>query len=270
MKMKYTLPALVLVLSLTACSQKPTLADMKTDSQKVSAALGFGGLRILPAAPELINLDQFTTGTKLSLDEAKSISQSPSDAQKSELLGYAAEEQMKKHFGDLSLDPKAYIVGYDEALSIEKLMKDVGQLAQQNQQKATAENLSKGAAYLEAFAKEAGVVRLPSGLEYKVDKMGAGPKPKSTDTVTVNYEGSLIDGKVFDSSYQRGRPLTFPVSGVIKGWTEVLQLMPVGSTWTVVIPSSLAYGEAGAGGLIPPNSVLKFKIELLGIEKGVK
>jgi FKBP-type peptidyl-prolyl cis-trans isomerase FklB len=133
--------------------------------------------------------------------------------------------------------------------------------------KAAAEtNKAAGPAFLVENAKKPGVVTLPSGLQYKVVKEGAGPKPALTDTVTTHYRGTLIDGKEFDSSYGRGEPTSFPVNGVIKGWTEALQLMPVGSKWELYIPSELAYGERGAGQDIGPNATLVFEIELLGIK----
>ena len=133
--------------------------------------------------------------------------------------------------------------------------------------KAAAEaNKTAGPAFLAENAKKAGVVTLPSGLQYKVITAGTGPKPGLTDTVTTHYKGTLIDGKEFDSSYSRGEPTSFPVNGVIKGWTEALQLMPVGSKWELYIPSDLAYGERGAGGDIGPNATLVFEIELLGIK----
>ena len=102
-------------------------------------------------------------------------------------------------------------------------------------------------------------------LQYKVLTEGNGPKPSATDTVTVNYRGTLIDGKEFDSSYKRGQPASFPVNGVIKGWTEALQLMPVGSKWQIFIPADLAYGDRGAGADIGPGATLIFEVELLSI-----
>ena len=114
-------------------------------------------------------------------------------------------------------------------------------------------------------AKE-GVVTLESGLQYKVITNGEGKKPALPDTVTCNYKGTTIDGAEFDSSYKRGEPASFPVGGVIKGWTEALQLMPVGSKWMLYIPSELAYGDRGAGAAIAPGSTLIFEIELLGIK----
>ena len=121
-------------------------------------------------------------------------------------------------------------------------------------------------AYLEANKEAEGVVTLPSGLQYRILKKGTGAVPTDTSQVEVNYEGRLIDGTVFDSSYQRGKPATFACNQVIKGWTEALQLMPVGSTWELFIPYNLAYGERGNQG-IPPFSTLIFKVELLNIVK---
>jgi FKBP-type peptidyl-prolyl cis-trans isomerase len=110
------------------------------------------------------------------------------------------------------------------------------------------------------------VVALPDGLQYKVLTPGNGPKPSASDTVVCNYKGTLIDGKEFDSSYKRGQPATFPVSGVIKGWTEALQMMPVGSKWQLFIPPDLAYGERQAGPDITPGSTLVFEVELMSIQ----
>lgn len=119
--------------------------------------------------------------------------------------------------------------------------------------------------FLSENKKKTGVVSLPSGLQYKVIKMGTGPKPKATDRVTVHYKGTLIDGTEFDNSYTRGEPATFTVNQVIKGWTEALQLMPVGSKWIIYLPPDLAYGEQGAGEVIEPNSLLIFEVELIKI-----
>lgn len=128
-------------------------------------------------------------------------------------------------------------------------------------------NKKQGEAFLAENKKKEGVTTLPSGLEYKVIKTGNGKKPKADDTVTVNYKGTLLDGTEFDSSYRRGTPTTFPVKGVIPGWTEALQLMDVGSKWQLFIPPQLAYGERGTpGGIIGPNAVLIFEVELISIQ----
>jgi FKBP-type peptidyl-prolyl cis-trans isomerase len=131
---------------------------------------------------------------------------------------------------------------------------------------ASEKNKKEGEDFLAANKSKEGVVALPSGLQYKVIKAGEGQKPTAKDTVVCNYRGTLIDGTEFDSSYKRGQPATFPVGGVIKGWTEALQLMPVGSKWQLFVPSELAYGERGAGGEIGPNATLVFEVELLSIQ----
>jgi FKBP-type peptidyl-prolyl cis-trans isomerase len=135
------------------------------------------------------------------------------------------------------------------------------------QEKAGAANLAAGKAFLESNKTKSGVKTTASGLQYEVLKEGSGQKPKATDTVTVNYEGKLLSGKVFDSSIARKQPATFPLNGVIKGWTEGLQLMGVGAKYRFYIPSELAYGPNGAGGSIGPNEVLVFEVELLSIGK---
>jgi FKBP-type peptidyl-prolyl cis-trans isomerase FklB len=127
-------------------------------------------------------------------------------------------------------------------------------------------NLKEGQEFLAANKSKEGVVTLPSGLQYKILQAGTGPKPTTSDSVVCNYRGTLIDGKEFDSSYKRGQPATFPVSGVIKGWTEALQLMPVGSKWQLFVPAELAYGARGAGPGIGPNSTLIFEVELISIQ----
>ena len=124
----------------------------------------------------------------------------------------------------------------------------------------------EGQRFLEENAKKEGVVTTPSGLQYKVLDEGFGPRPKATETVKVHYKGTLIDGTQFDSSYDRGEPISFPLNGVIRGWTEGVQLMPVGAKYEFYIPYNLAYGEKGAGGVIPPYATLVFVVELLGIE----
>lgn len=127
-------------------------------------------------------------------------------------------------------------------------------------------NQAEGKKFLADNAKKKGVVTLPSGVEYKVIKTGTGPKPTLDDTVVANYEGRLLNGKIFDSSYKRGEPATIPLNKVIKGWQEVLPKMAVGSKWEVFIPPELAYGDREAGGVIGPDSTLVFKIELLSIK----
>jgi len=123
----------------------------------------------------------------------------------------------------------------------------------------------EGNKFLEQNKKRPGVITLPDGLQYEIITKGTGPIPTAKDTVSANYIGTLINGTEFDNSYKRGEPLTIPVSGVIRGWTEALELMPVGSKWKLFIPSDLGYGDRGAGGAIPGGAALIFEIELLNI-----
>jgi FKBP-type peptidyl-prolyl cis-trans isomerase FklB len=143
---------------------------------------------------------------------------------------------------------------------------DVRKRQEAKLQVAGETNKQEGEAFLAANKTQEGVVALPSGLQYKILKEGTGPKPAATDSVVCNYRGTLLNNTEFDSSYKRGQPITLPVNGVIKGWTEALQLMPVGSKWQLFVPSELAYGARGAGGAIGPNATLVFEIELLSIQ----
>jgi len=146
-----------------------------------------------------------------------------------------------------------------------EVQNEVHKEQQEKAHQAAATNKTEGEAFLAANKAKEGVVTLPSGLQYKVLTAGTGPKPTASDQVVCNYRGTLINGTEFDSSYKRGQPATFGVGQVIKGWTEALQLMPVGSKWQLFIPSSLAYGERGAGAEIGPNATLIFEVELLSI-----
>lgn len=155
-----------------------------------------------------------------------------------------------------------------EALQKTLMAKQQEQAAkQQEQAKVVAEkNKKDGEAFLAANKKKDGVITMPSGLQYKVLTAGKGKSPKATDTVTVNYKGSLIDGTEFDSSYKRGKPASFPLNQVIPGWTEAVQLMKEGAKWELYVPSNLAYGERGAGANIGGNATLIFEVELLSIK----
>ena len=184
---------------------------------------------------------------------------------------------------DLDLNAKAVAAGITDAFA-DKLsltpeeMKQVltafqGELMakmETRQKAAGEENLKKGQAFLEANAKKEGVKTTATGLQYKVNKSGTGRTPKTSDTVKVHYHGTLIDGTVFDSSVQRGEPISFPVNGVIKGWTEALQMMKEGDKWQIFLPANLAYGEQSPGPKIGPNSALIFDVELLAIEPAGK
>jgi FKBP-type peptidyl-prolyl cis-trans isomerase FklB len=183
------------------------------------------------------------------------------------------------HRDSIDVDPKILLKGLEDALTDSKLLltddeiKTVltdlqNQVRQKQEEKRLAlieTNKKEGDAFLAANKTKEGVVTLPSGLQYKVLVAGTGPKPTATDSVVCNYKGTLLDNTEFDSSYKRGQPATFPVTGVIKGWTEALQLMPVGSKWQLFIPPDLAYGERGQS-TIGPNATLVFEVELVSIQ----
>ena len=155
----------------------------------------------------------------------------------------------------------------DEAMAtLMALQNDMRAKQQEKAQQLGLSNKKEGEDFLAANKGKEGVVTLPSGLQYKILKEGSGPKPSAADSVVCNYRGTLINGTEFDSSYKSGEAATFPVSGVIKGWTEALQLMPVGSKWQLFVPSDLAYGQRGAGADIGPNATLIFEVELLSIK----
>jgi FKBP-type peptidyl-prolyl cis-trans isomerase len=172
---------------------------------------------------------------------------------------------------DAMTGAKPLLTEQDAQAALTQLKTEVNTKMQAQQQAMQAKaheeaagNKKIGDEFLTANKAKDGVVTLPSGLQYKILKAGTGPKPAASDTVTCNYKGTLIDGTEFDSSYKRGEPAAFPVNGVIKGWTEALQLMPVGSKWQLFIPSDLAYGDPGRPG-IAPGSTLIFEVELLSI-----
>src|SRR6266853_6219648 len=155
----------------------------------------------------------------------------------------------------------------EEAQAVLKEVQTEVQKEQQAKMKEAADkNKTEGEAFLAANKSKDGVVTLPSGLQYNILTAGTGPRPTASDSVKCNYRGTLISGTEFDSSYKRGQPATFPVGGVIKGWTEALQLMPVGSKWQLFLPAALAYGERGPSPEIGPNSTLVFEVELLSIQ----
>ena len=216
----------------------------------------------------------------VSTDSATSSGSGLSDANKriSYTLGVNIGNQLKRDNIDIDIDSFAMALADVEKnrtlqLTSEELQASMIEFQKNQRQrqeksfKLVAEtNKKEGETYMAENAKKAGVVTTASGLQYKELVAGNGPKPSATDTVTVHYRGTLLDGTVFDSSYDRGEPVSFPLSGVIPGWTEGLQLMPVGSKWELVIPSDLAYGPGGTGREIGPNATLKFEVELLGIE----
>jgi FKBP-type peptidyl-prolyl cis-trans isomerase len=184
------------------------------------------------------------------------------------------------HRQSVPVDPAIFARGMRDALAggktlltdeeaqavLGQMQKEMHDKQQAKMQEEGAANKKEGDAFLAANKSKEGVVTLPSGLQYKILKAGTGPKPTANDTVECNYRGTLINGKEFDSSYKRGQPADFPVGGVIKGWTEALQLMPVGSKWQLFVPADLAYGDRGAGADIGPGETLIFEVELMSIQ----
>jgi len=232
---KPTLYTLALAAALAGAALPGFAADadevLKTQLDKVSYTLGMNIGKQLQQNEVIINLDIYMQGLK--------------DALKGE--------------GLLLTDDQAREV-------MMQFQKELREKQMAKSQADAEKNKRDGEAFLAANKDKEGVKTLPSGLQYKVLLQGEGPIPKETDTVATHYRGSLIDGTEFDSSYKRGEPATFPVNGVIKGWTEALLQMPVGSKWQLFIPSDIAYGEKGRP-QIPPNSTLLFDIELIEIKK---
>lgn len=192
-------------------------------------------------------------------------------------IGYNLGQNLMKD--QLDLDPKTLVKGIVDAMTKQKpqmtedeirstllaFQQELRKQQEAKMKKAQAENITKGKQFLAANAKKEGVKTTKSGLQYKVVKQGKGKTPGLNDSVTTHYRGTLINGKEFDSSYKRNQPATFPVKGVIGGWTEALQLMKEGDKWQLFIPSDLAYGQRGSGPDIGPNEVLIFDIELLKV-----
>jgi len=184
------------------------------------------------------------------------------------IIGMDIGGNLKKQSVDV--DPNSLVKGIQDALSGTKPLlsnEEIQETMVAFQKEMAEKQKQRGEAFLSENKKKEGVKTLPSGLQYKVVKAGTGKKPKANDTVTVNYRGTLIDGTEFDSSYRRGQPTTFPVSGVIPGWTEAMQLMAEGAKWQLFIPPHLAYGERGMGGLIGPNTTLIFEVELISVQE---
>jgi FKBP-type peptidyl-prolyl cis-trans isomerase FklB len=193
-------------------------------------------------------------------------------------LGLNLANNLRKQ--SIEVDPDTVLQGLKDALaggktlmtedearaSLIQMQNEIKAKQQEKMKEIGEANKKEGEAFLAANKTKEGVVTTASGLQYKVITTGTGPKPAAADTVVCNYKGTLINGTEFDSSYKRGQPATFPVNGVIKGWTEALQLMPVGSKWQLFIPPDLAYGERGAGNDIGPGATLIFEVEVMSIQ----
>ena len=203
-------------------------------------------------------------------------------AKESYSVGYQFGQNLKKLETDLDANVLSAAIrdalsGKESRLSDEEMRAALTNLRektvasmQASAKEQAQKNLAEGQKFLAENKTKEGVKTTESGLQYKVIAEGEGPSPKAGDTVTVHYRGTLVDGTEFDSSYQRGEPATFPLKGVIPGWTEALQLMKKGSKWVLFIPSDLAYGERGAGNRIPPNSTLIFEVELISFQESPK
>ena len=223
----------ILIICFTFCALEAFGADeLKTEKDKISYSLGYDSAARLNSQDAGLDYDAYLKGFKDGLDGKTGL-----------LDENARKEAIMAHRKHMMEQMKA-----KREIDLKK-------------------NAEEGQKFLEENKKKPGVVTLDSGLQYKIITEGNGPKPTLQDKVTTHYRGRLIDGTEFDSSYSRGQPATFPVQGVIKGWTEALQLMPTGSKWELYIPANLAYGERGAGAKIGPNAALIFEIELLDIVK---
>ncbi len=224
---KHTCAALVI-----AALSSPALAESNmSEKQKLSYLLGNNTAKSMIDKEIEIDADTFLQGMKDALANKKS------------RLNQAESNQVMMNF-QASMRAKA----------------------QEKEDKLSSANIDAGKAYFKSYKAKDGTVSLDSGIVYRVIKKGSGAQPTVDDTVVAHYTGKLVDGRVFDSSVQRGEPATFPLKNVIKGWQEVVPLMGVGAKWEVVIPPQLAYGERGPGGIIGPNSTLVFEIELIEIK----
>lgn len=250
----------------------------------VALALAIGVTGAVQAQQKKVSKAQGAPQTAKVMDAAATTADAPVVlASTKDSLSYALGMNigMNLKMQNFDIDPviltKALMGRYQEqatALNEEQAMNLIMAYQQKAQEKQQAEqavvgekNKAEGEAFLAENKKREGVKVTESGLQYEVIKMGEGPKPTKSDKVKTHYHGTLINGKVFDSSKQRGEPVEFPVTGVIPGWVEALQMMPVGSVWKLYIPSALAYGERGVSADIGPNTVLIFEIELLEIVK---
>jgi FKBP-type peptidyl-prolyl cis-trans isomerase FklB len=229
--MKIWLGAILAIALIATAGYSAEMPALKTQKERASYAMGVDIGNMLLRQPVDIDVNTFLRGAGDVMNKKNLLL---TDQELREILTALQKEMIAKQ---------------------EERMKTVGE-----------KNRKDGQAFLTANKKKEGVKTLPSGLQYKVVKEGTGKIPKATDTVTTNYRGTLIDGTEFDSSYNRGQPATFPVNGVIKGWTEALQLMKTGSKWQLFVPSDLAYGDKGAGPQIGPNAVLIFEVELLSVQ----
>jgi len=229
--MKYAVTILISLILLSSVCYADEKLDLKDQKDKESYSLGYQFGQNLKTQGVEINLDIYTSGIRDALGGKDSL---------------MSQEEIRATMGELQ--------------------KRVMAARQKEFKEKSEKNLAESKAFLEENKKKEGIKTLPSGLQYKVITEGTGKTPKATDTVTVHYRGTLINGSEFDSSYKKGQPTTLQVNGVIRGWSEALQLMKGGSRWQLFIPPELAYGERAAGLQIPPHSALIFEVELISIK----
>ncbi|HTV57869.1 MAG TPA: FKBP-type peptidyl-prolyl cis-trans isomerase [Verrucomicrobiae bacterium] len=237
--------------------QAPPQNATQTPAAKPAAAAHHPSAR--KTEPLVLKTDKEKQSYAIGMSIGKGLHSQPVDVDPT-LVARGLRDEMLGH--------KTLLTDDEAKATLTALQSQVRQKGIEQREALAASNAKEGEAFLAANKSKAGVQALPDGLQYKVLTQGTGPKPVASDTVVCNYRGTLVDGTEFDSSYKRGEPLTIPVSGVIRGWTEALQLMPVGSKWEIYIPASLAYGAEGKGP-IGPNETLIFDVELLSIKPKV-
>jgi FKBP-type peptidyl-prolyl cis-trans isomerase FklB len=237
----------------TPASKTPAAKPAQAPAAKSTAGTA---AKSAAAAPEL-NTDKEKGSYAVGLNIGASLKQQPVDFDLPSLFRGIKDA----HDGN-----KPALTDDEIEAQLKILQAQANQKRDAEMQKAGEANMKEGEAFLAANKAQDGVVTLPSGLQYKILTPGTGDKPSASDTVVCNYRGTFINGTEFDSSYKRGKPAEFQVGGVIKGWTEALQLMPVGSKWQLVVPSDLAYGSRGMGGAIGPDETLIFEVELISIK----
>ncbi len=229
--MRLALSVILGVVLLAGQATAEEKALLQTQKEKQSYSMGVDIGKRLKAQSIEVDTDSFSLGLKDALSGNKTL---------------LTEEEIKE--------------------SLSALQKELMEKQAERTKMLGEKNKKEGEAFLEENKKKEGVITLPSGLQYKVIKEGTGKQPSADSTVETNYRGTLIDGSEFDSSYKRGQTATFPVNGVIQGWTEALQLMKEGAKWQLFVPANLAYGERGAGNVIGPNATLIFEVELISVK----